>query len=58
MRPQTIIDQLQSNGTLRMRKRDMTIKTSKCCPGRLERTIRPISYRVILETYNLTQSQL
>ena len=58
MRPQTIIDQLQSNGTVRMRNRDMTIKTSKCCPVRLERTIRAISYRVILETYNLTQSQL
>jgi len=56
MRPQTITDQLQSSGTVRMRKRHMTIKTSKCCPGRLERTI--ISYRVILKTYNLTQSQL
>ena len=39
-----------------MRKCHMTIKTSKCCPGRLERTI--ISYRVILETYTLTQPQL
>jgi len=34
----------------------MTIKTSKCCPARLERTI--IRYRVTLETYTLTQPQL
>jgi len=39
-----------------MRKRHMTIQTWKCCPGRLESSI--ISYRVILETYTLTQPQL